>query len=74
MGNRISIKDSEFCIPLYKLNNLANELKILIVMTAHLRKEDRTEVNINDFLPGAVSDVWSIWPNEKDDEIFFLNV
>ena len=42
MGKRISIKDSEFCIPLYKLNNLASELKILIVLTAHFRKEDRT--------------------------------
>ena len=77
MGNGISIKDSEFCIPLYKLNNLASELKILIVITAHLRKEERTEVNMNDILgagtqPGAVSDVWSMWTDEKDDEIFFL--
>ena len=72
MGNRLSIKDSEFCITLYKLNNLASELKILIVMKAHLRKEDRTEVNINDNLLGAVSDVWSIWTDEKDDEIFFF--
>ena len=77
MGNGISIKDSEFCIPLYKLNNLASELKILIVITAHLRKEERTEVNMNDILgagtqPGAVSDVWSMWTDEKDDEIFYL--
>ncbi len=77
MGNGISIKDSEFCIPLYKLNNLASELKILIVITAHLRKEDRTEVNMNDILgagtqSGAVSDVWSMWVDEKDDEIFYL--
>ena len=77
MGNGISIKDSEFCIPLYKLNNLASELKILIVITAHLRKEDRTEVDINDILgagtqSGAVSDVWSMWTDEKDDEIFYL--
>ena len=27
MGKRVSIKDSEFCIPLYKLNNLAREFK-----------------------------------------------
>ena len=27
MGNGISIKDSEFCIPLYELNNLESELK-----------------------------------------------
>ena len=77
MGNGISIKDSEFCIPLYKLNNLASELKILIVITAHLRKEERTEVNMNDILgagtqAGAVSDVWSMWTDEKDDEIFYL--
>ena len=50
MGNGISIKDSEFCIPLYELNDLASELQILIVITAHLRKEDRTEVNMNDIL------------------------
>ena len=24
--------------------------------------------------PGAVSDVWSMWNDEKDNEIFFLNV
>ena len=47
MGNGISIKDSEFCIPLYKLNNLASSLKILIIITAHLKKEDRTEVKMN---------------------------
>ena len=77
MGNGISIKDSEFCIPLYELNNLASELKILIVITAHLRKEERTEVDMNDILgagtqSGAVSDVWSMWTDEKDDEIFYL--
>ena len=77
MGNGISIKDSEFCIPLYKLNNLASELKILIVITAHLRKEERTEVEMNDILgagtqSGAVSDFWSMWTDEKDDEIFNL--
>ena len=77
MGNGISIKDSEFCIPLYALNNLASELKILIVITAHLRKEERTEVDMNDILgagtqSGAVSDVWSMWTDEKDDEIFYL--
>ena len=77
MGNGISIKDSEFCIPLYELNNLASELKILIVITAHLRKEERKEVDMNDILgagtqSGAVSDVWSMWTDEKDDEIFYL--
>ena len=77
MGNGISIKDSEFCIPLYELNNLASESKILIVITAHLRKEERTEVNMNDILgagtqSGAVSDIWSMWSDEKDDEIFNL--
>ena len=47
MGNGISVKDSEFCIPLYELNNLASELKILIVITAHLRKEERKEQKTN---------------------------
>ena len=77
MGNGTSIKDSEFCMPLYELNNLASELQILIVITAHLRKEDRTEVNMNDILgagtqSGAVSDIWGMWADEKDDEIFYL--
>ena len=47
-GNGINIKDSEFSKPLYKLNNLASELEILIVISAHLTKEDRSEVNLKD--------------------------
>ena len=77
MGNGINIKDSEFSKPLYKLNNLASELEILIVISAHLTKEDRSEVNLNDILgtgtqSGAVSDIWSIWTDENDDELFYL--
>ena len=76
MGNGISIKDSEFCIPLYKLNDPASELKILILITAHLRKDDRAEVNMNDILgartqKGTFSYVWSMWTDEKNDEIFY---
>ena len=42
-----------------------------------MRKEDRTEVNINDILSagnqlGAFSDVWVLWTDEKDYEIFYL--
>ena len=77
MGNGINIKDSEFSKPLYRLNNLASELEILIVISAHLTKEDRSEVNLNDILgtgtqSGAVSDIWSIWTDENDDELFYL--
>ena len=58
----INIKDSEFCKPLYDLNNLASKLGVLIIISAHLTKEDRSEVNMNDILGagtqgGAVSDV-----------------
>ena len=74
MGNGINIKDSEFSKPLYRLNNLASELEILIIISAHLTKEDRSEVNLNDILgtgtqSGAVSDIWSIWTDENDDEL-----
>ena len=77
MGNGINIKDSEFSKPLYKLNNLASELEILIIISAHLTKEDRSEVNLNDILgtgtqSGAVSDIWSIWTDEQDNELFYL--
>ena len=77
MGHGINIKDSEFCKPLYDLNNLASKLGVLIVISAHLTKEDRSEVNMNDILGagtqgGAVSDVWGLWTDEHDDEIFFM--
>ena len=62
MGHGGNIKDSEFCKPLYGLNNLACELNILIVILLHLTKDERREVNMNDILSpgtegGAVSDV-----------------
>ena len=77
MGNGVNIKDSEFCKPLYELNNLASELNILIVISAHLTKDERREVNMNDILGagtqgGAVSDVWGLWSHEDDDELFYL--
>ena len=77
MGHGINIKDSEFCKPLYELNNLASELGVLIVISAHLTKEDRSEVNLNDILGagtqgGAVSDIWGLWTDEHNDEIFFM--
>ena len=77
MGHGINIKDSEFCVPLYKLNNLASELNILIIISAHLTKQERVEINMNDILGagtqgGAVSDVWSIRTDEDDDEIFYM--
>ena len=53
MGHGINIKDSEFCKPLYELNNLASKLGVLIIISAHLTKEDRSEVNMNDILEQA---------------------
>ena len=77
MGHGVNIKDSEFCKPLYELNNLASELNILIVISAHLTKDERREVNMNDILGagtqgGAVSDVWGLWSDVNDDELFYL--
>ena len=77
MGHGINIKDSEFCKPLYDLNNLASKKGVLIIISAHLTKEDRSEVNMNDILGagtqgGAVSDVWGLWTDEHDDEKFFI--
>ena len=77
MGKGISIKDSEFSTPLYHLNNLASELNVLIIISAHLTKEDRSEVHLNDILgagtqSGAVSDIWGLWTDEKIPDKFYL--
>ena len=77
IGHGVNIKDSEFCKPLYELNNLASELNILIVISAHLTKDERREINMNDILgagtqSGAVSDVWGLRTDENDDEMFYL--
>ena len=66
-NNGYSMRDPEFAIPLYDLNDLAGELNIIIICTAHLRKPEgvRHEVSINDVIgsitqSGAVSDIWGI--------------
>ena len=67
-----SMRDPEFATPLYELNDLAGELNILIICTAHLRKPEgvRNEVSIHDVIgsitqSGAVSDIWGIWVPTK---------
>ena len=78
MSKGISIKDPEFATPLKKLNTLAGELDVLIVLNCHLTKEDRSEVNAKDILgagtqSAAVSDIWGIWnPDEKEEESFTM--
>ena len=78
MSKGISIKDPEFSTPLKKLNTLAGELDVLIVLNCHLTKEDRSEVNAKDILgagtqSAAVSDIWGIWnPDEKEEESFTM--
>ena len=77
MGHGVNIKDSEFCKSLYELNNLASELNILIVISAHLTNDERREINMNDILgagaqSGVVSDVWGLWTDENVDEMFYL--
>ena len=66
-NNGYSMRDPEFAIPLYELNELAGELNIIIICTAHLRKPEgvRNEVSVNDVIgsitqSGAVSDIWGI--------------
>ena len=48
-NNGYSMRDPEFAIPLYELNELAGELNIIIICTAHLRKPEgvRNEVSVN---------------------------
>ena len=67
-NNGYSMRDPEFATPLYELNELAGELNIIIICTAHLRKPEgvRHEVSINDVIgsitqSGGVSDIWGIW-------------
>ena len=77
MGHGVNIKDSEFSKPLYELNNLASQLNVLIIISAHLTKEDRREINMNDILGagtqgGAVSDIWGLWMDDQNNENFYL--
>ena len=78
MSKGISIKDPEFSTPMKKLNTLAGDLDMLIVLNCHLTKEDRREVNAKDILgagtqSAAVSDIWGIWnPDEKEEESFTM--
>ena len=59
-NNGRSMRDPEFATPLYELNKLASELKILIICTAHLRKPEgvRHEVSVNDVIGSINSNTY----------------
>ena len=74
-GHGIKSSDPEFALFLYKLNHLAAELGISIVILIHLRKPEtakRIDVTLNDFmgtgaLTAACSDVFGYWKNQRED-------
>jgi len=75
-GRGIKSTDPEFALFLYRLNALAAEMGVLIVILIHLRKPDsakpRTDVTLDDFLgtgllTAACSDVFGYWPNRDAD-------
>ncbi len=69
LNGSASMNDSEIAIPLYRLNTLASELDISIVMTHHLRKGEggktRSKISHDDifgtvYLRNSVSDILTI--------------
>ena len=78
LGKKVRIYDPEFSTPLFKLNRLAGELGVLIVICSHLSKEERIEVNLNDVLGSgtittAISDIWGLWADQEDRELYHLS-
>ena len=62
--------DAEFGLPIYQLNDWADQNNVLVLMTCHLRKQARdatsNTVRIGDLFGAgsqawAASDVWAIW-------------
>ena len=71
--------DAEFGLPIYALNDWADQNNLLVVMTCHLRKQARdatsNTVSINDLFGAgsqawAASDVWAIWKADTADESY----
>ena len=71
-GGDISPKDAEFALLLYRLNKLASELGIAILLIHHLKKDSkRKEVTKEDifgsaFIYAATADCWGYWRCDED--------
>ena len=71
--------DAEFGLPIYALNDWADEHNVLVLMTCHLRKQARdatsNTVRIGDLFGAgsqawAASDVWAIWKADIADDTY----
>ena len=71
--------DAEFGLPIYQLNDWADEHNVLVLMTCHLRKQARdatsNTVRIGDLFGAgsqawAASDVWAIWKADTADDSY----
>jgi len=71
--------DAEFGLPIYELNDWADEHNVLVLMTCHLRKQARdatsNTVRIGDLFGAgsqawAASDVWAIWKADTADDSY----
>ena len=68
--------EAKFGLPIYVLNDWADEHNVLVLMTCHLRKQARDATSntfrIGDFFGAgsqawAASDVWAIWKADTDE-------
>lgn len=77
-GGTISAKDAEFGLMLYRLNRLASELNISILLIHHLAKEkNRKVVSKEDiygtaFILNATADCWGYWRNSENNDPQFI--
>ena len=71
-GGTISPKDAEFALLLYRLNKLASELGVAILLIHHLTKDsNRQEVTKeaifgSAFIYAATADCWGYWRCDED--------
>ena len=71
--------DAEFGLPIYELNDWADQYNLLVVMTCHLRKQARdatsNTVRIGDLFGAgsqawAASDVWALWKADTAEQSY----
>ena len=75
--------DAEFGLPIYVLNDWADEHNVLVLMTWHLRKQARdatsNTVRIGDLFGAgsqawAASDVWATWKADTADDSYYTHL
>lgn len=71
-GGTAQIKDAEFSLMLYRLNRLASDLGVAVIMIHHLKKDaKRKEVRKEDvfgtvFIYNASADCWGYWREDEN--------